>query len=119
MRIESRLYSGQSRARARTTRHGRRSARLRDRPAQIGNAGRAATGRRVPFRRSEEHTSELPSLMLISYAVFCLKNKTKPKPYHEHIFSATYILLSLYHYTLSYEYQSKRYYTSSPRSHYT
>src|SRR3546814_10693327 len=25
--------------------------------------------------RSEEHTSELPSLMRISYAVFCLKNK--------------------------------------------
>src|SRR3546814_4653658 len=28
-------------------------------------------------RRSEEHTSELQSLMRISYAVFCLKNKTK------------------------------------------
>src|SRR3546814_3596451 len=28
-------------------------------------------------RRSEEHTSELPSLMRISYAVFCLKKKTK------------------------------------------
>src|SRR3546814_8157685 len=26
--------------------------------------------------RSEEHTSELQSLMRISYAVFCLKNKT-------------------------------------------
>src|SRR3546814_8152076 len=30
--------------------------------------------------RSEEHTSELQSLMRISYAVFCLKKKTKPKP---------------------------------------
>src|SRR3546814_3339560 len=34
----------------------------------------------VPARReagrSEEHTSELPSLMRISYAVFCLKKKT-------------------------------------------
>src|SRR3546814_1905155 len=30
-----------------------------------------------PFRRSEEHTSELQSLMRISYAVFCLKNKKK------------------------------------------
>src|SRR3546814_10427260 len=29
-------------------------------------------------RRSEEHTSELQSLMLISYAVFCLKKKNKP-----------------------------------------
>src|SRR3546814_6728567 len=28
---------------------------------------------RVPIRRSEEHTSELQSLMRISYAVFCLK----------------------------------------------
>src|SRR3546814_6761592 len=28
-------------------------------------------------KRSEEHTSELPSLMRISYAVFCLKNKNK------------------------------------------
>src|SRR3546814_8832157 len=27
--------------------------------------------------RSEEHTSELPSLMRISYAVFCLKKQTK------------------------------------------
>src|SRR3546814_2442345 len=29
-----------------------------------------------PVRRSEEHTSELPSLMRISYAVFCMTNKT-------------------------------------------
>src|SRR3546814_6629807 len=28
--------------------------------------------------RSEEHTSELQSLMRISYAVFCLKKKKKP-----------------------------------------
>src|SRR3546814_7994983 len=30
-------------------------------------------------RRSEEHTSELQSLMRISYAVFCLKKKTNHK----------------------------------------
>src|SRR3546814_3287443 len=29
------------------------------------------------LQRSEEHTSELQSLMRISYAVFCLKKKTK------------------------------------------
>src|SRR3546814_3864382 len=29
----------------------------------------------LPFLRSEEHTSELLSLMRISYAVFCLKKK--------------------------------------------
>src|SRR3546814_7926651 len=31
---------------------------------------------RLVLRRSEEHTSELQSLMRISYAVFCLKKKT-------------------------------------------
>src|SRR3546814_3141583 len=30
-----------------------------------------------PINKSEEHTSELQSLMRISYAVFCLKNKNK------------------------------------------
>src|SRR3546814_7926932 len=30
--------------------------------------------------RSEEHTSELQSLMRISYAVFCLKKKQKTQP---------------------------------------
>src|SRR3546814_8556057 len=32
---------------------------------------------RAEIGRSEEHTSELPSLMRISYAVFCLKKKKK------------------------------------------
>src|SRR3546814_4144796 len=32
----------------------------------------------VGYRRSEEHTSELQSLMRISYAVFCLKKKRSP-----------------------------------------
>src|SRR3546814_2852031 len=36
--------------------------------AFVGDAG---------FQRSEEHTSELQSLMRISYAVFCLKKKKK------------------------------------------
>src|SRR3546814_6796261 len=34
-------------------------------------------GDRREFARSEEHTSELQSLMRISYAVFCLKKKKK------------------------------------------
>src|SRR3546814_2406053 len=33
-------------------------------------------------RRSEEHTSELQSLMRISYAVFCLKKKKQILPQH-------------------------------------
>src|SRR3546814_8495756 len=43
--------------------------------------------RQAPFvgdtqhqQRSEEHTSELQSLMRISYAVFCLKKNTTPIP---------------------------------------
>src|SRR3546814_1806419 len=44
------------------------------RPRQPRRGGRGA-----PFARSEEHTSELQSLMRISYAVFCLKKKTKNK----------------------------------------
>src|SRR3546814_9550801 len=35
----------------------------------------AAASEGVGFSRSEEHTSELQSLMRISYAVFCLKKK--------------------------------------------
>src|SRR3546814_8914957 len=38
-------------------------------------AGRFSMGGRS--KRSEEHTSELQSLMRISYAVFCLKKKIK------------------------------------------
>src|SRR3546814_3608911 len=35
--------------------------------------------------RSEEHTSELQSLMRISYAVFCLKKKKRPKTHRKEI----------------------------------
>src|SRR3546814_2636474 len=38
---------------------------------------RALGTERAPVHRSEEHTSELQSLMRISYAVFCLKKKKK------------------------------------------
>src|SRR3546814_1239894 len=37
----------------------------------------------VPAARSEEHTSELQSLMRISYAVFCLKKKTTISAQHK------------------------------------
>src|SRR3546814_4201191 len=43
------------------------------RPAISGGERRPATGGHGP--RSEEHTSELQSLMRNSYAVFCLKKK--------------------------------------------
>src|SRR3546814_3856590 len=50
----------------------------------LSPAGRSPSGRWVPpigvtpaVDRSDEHTSELQSLMRISYAGFCLKNKTQ------------------------------------------
>src|SRR3546814_8522122 len=65
-------------ARAHRRQEGRRS---RGFPAQAGLfQGRVRQDRRNRAqrgRRSEEHTSELQSLMRISYAVFCLKKKKK------------------------------------------
>src|SRR3546814_2154651 len=43
----------------------------------VGTGGLPGIGYGNPFSRSEEHTSELQSLMRISYAVFCLKKKKK------------------------------------------
>src|SRR3546814_3408106 len=50
--------------------------------AQAGNQKKsaAALAELLRHNRSEEHTSELQSLMRISYAVFCLKKK---KQYHD------------------------------------
>src|SRR3546814_5653372 len=47
--------------------------------AHVGQrcASGLCTGARQQRFRSEEHTSELQSLMRISYAVFCLQKKTK------------------------------------------
>src|SRR3546814_4653310 len=44
--------------------------------AEIETLFPGTTGAAGVNRRSEEHTSELQSLMRISYAVFCLKKKT-------------------------------------------
>src|SRR3546814_8999994 len=43
------------------------------------NAPRRQCRQAWRWRRSEEHTSELQSLMRISYAVFCLKKKKKQR----------------------------------------
>src|SRR3546814_1857685 len=51
----------------------------RRRQRQGPRPARAAAERRMGGGRSEEHTSELQSLMRISYAVFCLKNKKTHK----------------------------------------
>src|SRR3546814_7629570 len=45
--------------------------------AQAGHQLVEGRGRHLEVVRSEEHTSELQSLMRISYAVFCLQKKKK------------------------------------------
>src|SRR3546814_9410641 len=60
---------------------GRKSARRAPSHSHAARCGDAAGRTSAPCsraaRRSEEHTSELQSLMRISYAVFCLKKKKK------------------------------------------
>src|SRR3546814_6921900 len=64
------------------------------RPRQPAHAQQAAD-RRQPCRhprRSEEHTSELQSLMRISYAVFCLKKKKTTQAVQTNIRTQHYTL---------------------------
>src|SRR3546814_9546942 len=57
--------------------------RVRAVAGQAGGVGQHPARSHELGRRSEEHTSELQSLMRISYAVFCLKKKNNNK-HHEH-----------------------------------
>src|SRR3546814_6661379 len=73
---------------------GRRRRRRRCRPpAGMASTARDRSARRAP--RSEEHTSELQSLMRISYAVFCLK---KTNTSNQHTKSNQHELEILYKY---------------------
>src|SRR3546814_3977904 len=65
-------------------------ARVLESPDMVADSLYKALGDHRPVRvlqrlravlRSEEHTSELQSLMHIAYAVFCLKKNTEPHPY--------------------------------------
>src|SRR3546814_8397059 len=69
-----RLYAA---ARWRTVRESRKPSRLSDpdRPQPLGRSDAQPDAGSCRILRSEEHTSELQSLMRISYAVFCLKKK--------------------------------------------
>src|SRR3546814_3426736 len=61
-----------------------------DQPGLLGTLDEAARSLSPSLGRSEEHTSELQSLMRISYAVFCLKKKkntnttSKQTPHYKH-----------------------------------
>src|SRR3546814_10585727 len=71
------------RRRARGNRQRRTLSRARGAGIDDRRGDRYQRGKLCPIagssRRSEEHTSELQSLMRISYAVFCLKNKSNNK----------------------------------------
>src|SRR3546814_5480163 len=69
---EFRLCAGEGYRALRHRRHGR------NRPSVAAMSAGAKVISWSVQNRSEEHTSELQSLMRISYAVFCLKKKTQP-----------------------------------------
>src|SRR3546814_7057889 len=60
---------------------------IRRDPTYLEWMARLGRSRELDMARSEEHTSELQSLMRISYAVFCLKKKTThyPLPHTPHV----------------------------------
>src|SRR3546814_4743851 len=55
---------------------------------------RAVRARSIALARSEEHTSELQSLMRISYAVFCLKKKNNNRS-QSHIYYYTINIIDI------------------------
>src|SRR3546814_3238582 len=67
-------------------------------PAHLRHRFRPDLPGRGDSRRSEEHTSELQSLMRISYAVFCLKKK-KPIQAANIILIVTTIMTDIYTHT--------------------
>src|SRR3546814_6432435 len=62
-------------------------------PTRATACGRACWPKLILACRSEEHTSELQSLMRSSYAVFCLKKKTN-------IYNLNTTPYSMYHYAM-------------------
>src|SRR3546814_3690294 len=57
------------------------------------HARRRVRAGRAGRRRSEEHTSELQSLMRISYAVFCLKKKKNVRRAHHPLLAYIYNII--------------------------
>src|SRR3546814_4420726 len=85
----------------RTRTHGRPQ-QIQEHHASQGRAGQKALGDVFQIeprdhRRSEEHTSELQSLMRISYAVFCLQKKKKPTSVIQETTTTVASLSSLMH----------------------
>src|SRR3546814_5318863 len=75
-RLRAQRPAGARRARNPGSQRGPRDRRRHHQPARSAAERRPAVRRLALRKRSEEHTSELQSLMRISYAVFCLKTQT-------------------------------------------
>src|SRR3546814_10691714 len=60
--------------------------RSRVRPHSSSRWSLSCLNRRLPVRRSEEHTSELQSLMRITSDVFCLKKKSNKQLQQSHVY---------------------------------
>src|SRR3546814_1840453 len=74
-----------------------RSASAEDGRSVSALAGPSTTTRESSESRSEEHTSELQSLMRISYAVFCLKKKnTRKELYYTQSYKTTLSVKTTY-----------------------
>src|SRR3546814_4764186 len=85
-----------------TSRSGPRKTGIASAPSLVSAANWATAASIV--RRSEEHTSELQSLMRISYAVFCLKKKTENRRTEDHTYEIKTILKTqkpLHHTTIT------------------
>src|SRR3546814_1845308 len=61
----------------------RRQLQLASTPGRDADQGKECTEQNTPGGRSEEHTSELQSLMRISYAVICLQKNTRMNTSHK------------------------------------
>src|SRR3546814_4051028 len=86
LRLHCRLRPAEGRRAGLSVDAGQQRLRWRPRAAPCGRQGRrdaAAALRR--HLRSEEHTSELQSLMRTSYAVFCLQKKKTEETTHQTI----------------------------------
>src|SRR3546814_4247432 len=79
-----RSWHSQTRCGSRRSQSSRRSTRFIGLVSSVRSSARRFVAPLPLQCRSEEHTSELQSLMRISYAVFCLKKKKNILPHYFH-----------------------------------
>src|SRR3546814_4293907 len=82
-----------------------------------GPSSSTAIHRLRPFVRSEEHTSELQSLMRISYAVFCLKKKKNTQNITYTTFDTNDNFIIIYTQTNNHKHKRSNYRSTSNTTH--